>query len=219
MMKLARKLKHYLQTKIYHAWLNVSRELERNSIIEIKKKIHCNPDKINFGGIPDEFNGGQYMYVGDGTFFSVHLSMNATDSYPTDEDNVIVIQKMNPLLEIGENCAFGAYNHITCTNHISIGSNLLTGRWVTITDNSHGGRSAEDMAVSPSRRKIYSKGKVIIGDNVWIGDKASILPNVRIGNNVIVGANSVVTKDVPSYCIVAGNPAKVIKQHFCQVLD
>lgn len=53
---------------------------------------------------------------------------------------------------------------------------------------------------------------MIIGNNVWIGDKATILPNVSIGNGAIIAANSVVTKDVPEYCIVAGNPAKIIKQ-------
>lgn len=48
-----------------------------------------------------------------------------------------------------------------------------------------------------------SKGEVIIGDNVWIGDKATILPGVKIGNNSIIAANSVVTHDVPHYAMVA----------------
>ena len=57
-----------------------------------------------------------------------------------------------------------------------------------------------------------SKGEVEIGNNVWIGDKATILAGVVIGDNVIVAANSVVTKSVPSNTIVAGSPAKIIKQ-------
>ena len=55
------------------------------------------------------------------------------------------------------------------------------------------------------------KADVFIGDNCFIGSKAIILPGVRIGNEVIVGAGSVVTKDIPSNCIVAGNPARIIK--------
>jgi acetyltransferase-like isoleucine patch superfamily enzyme len=52
----------------------------------------------------------------------------------------------------------------------------------------------------------------VIEDNVWIGDKATILANVRIGRCSIVGANAVVTKDVPPYCIVGGNPARIIRK-------
>ena len=60
-------------------------------------------------------------------------------------------------------------------------------------------------------REVISKGAVIIGKNVWIGDKATVLPGVTIGDSVIIGANSVVTKDIPAYSIVGGNPAKIIK--------
>ena len=69
------------------------------------------------------------------------------------------------------------------------------------------------MEIPPTQRPVYSKGPVIIGNNVWIGDKATILPNVSIGNGAIIAANSVVTKDVPEYCIVAGNPAKIINRN------
>ena len=95
---------------------------------------------------------------------------------------------------------------------MKIGKNLLTGRWVTITDNSHGNTDYESLVSPPSQRTIVSKGDVTIGDNVWIGDKATILPGVTIGDGVVVAANSVVTKDVPAYCVVAGNPAKIVKQ-------
>ena len=54
--------------------------------------------------------------------------------------------------------------------------------------------------------------KVIIGNNVWIGGGATILPGVTIGDNVVIGAGSVVTKDVPSNVAVGGNPAKIIKR-------
>ena len=53
---------------------------------------------------------------------------------------------------------------------------------------------------------------VTIGDNVWIGGSATILPGVSIGNNVVIGAGSVVTKDIPDNVVAAGNPARVIKQ-------
>ena len=52
----------------------------------------------------------------------------------------------------------------------------------------------------------------IIGDNVYLGANVCVIGNIRIGNNVIVGAGAVVVKDVPDNCIVAGNPAKIIKR-------
>ena len=70
------------------------------------------------------------------------------------------------------------------------------------------------MLQDPLKRPIVSKGPVRIGDNVWIGDKATILPNVSIGNGAIIAANAVVTKDVPPYSVAAGNPAKIIKTFY-----
>lgn len=59
-----------------------------------------------------------------------------------------------------------------------------------------------------------SKGDVIIGHDVWIGYGATILSGVNIGNGAVVGAKAVVTKDVPPYAIVAGNPARIVKFRF-----
>lgn len=163
--------------------------------------------KVGRGSIfyrPLKLIGGKHIAIGDGTAFGKHCVLCAWDKY-----NKI---KLNPYIEIGNGSDFGEYNHITCTNKIIIGHNVLTGRWVTISDNSHGTSTHEMMEIPPTQRPVYSKGPVIIGNNVWIGDKATILPNVSIGNGAIIAANSVVTKDVPEYCIVAGNPAKIIKQ-------
>ncbi len=117
-----------------------------------------------------------------------------------------------PQLIIGNNCNFGAFNHITCINRIQIGDNCLTGKWVTISDNNHGKTDVKNLKIAPSQRKLYNKGPIVIGNNVWIGDKATILGGVTIGDGAIIAANSVVTKDVQSYCVVAGNPIRVLKK-------
>lgn len=117
----------------------------------------------------------------------------------------------NASITIGNHCSIGEYNHITACNKITIGDGLLTGRYVIISDNSHGGLSEEEANIQPSLRNLKSKGEVVIGNNVWLGDKVAVLSGVHIGNNVIVAANAVVTKDLPDNCVVAGVPARVIK--------
>ncbi|MBQ7736127.1 MAG: acyltransferase [Bacteroidales bacterium] len=114
-------------------------------------------------------------------------------------------------ITIGDHCSIGEHNQITACNKITIGNGLLTGRYVIISDNAHGGLS-EEASIAPLRRKLKSKGEVVIGNNVWLGDKVSVLAGVHIGNNVIVAANAVVTKDIPDNCIAAGVPARVVKR-------
>lgn len=118
----------------------------------------------------------------------------------------------NPSIIIGDNCNIGSYSQITTCNRIVIGNGVLMGRYVLITDNSHGGLSYEESSIRPSMRELTSKGEVIIGNNTWIGERAVILPGVHIGDNVIIGANSVVTKDVPDNCIVTGYSSRIVRK-------
>jgi acetyltransferase-like isoleucine patch superfamily enzyme len=155
----------------------------------------------------DFLNGAPYIFIQEGTSFEKHLFLSAWDKYDSAQGRQI----FNPSIIIGSNCHFGAFNHITAINKIEIGNNVLTGKFVTITDNSHGDADLECLSIEPLLRPIVSKGPVKIGNNVWIGDKATILPNVTIGDGVVIAANAVVTKDVPAYSVAAGNPAKIIK--------
>ncbi len=66
----------------------------------------------------------------------------------------------------------------------------------------------------PAAADLPLKGDTVIGNDVWIGQNAVILPGVHIGNGAIIGANSVVGSDVPAYTIVAGNPARKIRKRF-----
>ena len=115
-------------------------------------------------------------------------------------------------ISIGNHCSIGEYNHITACNKITIGDGLLTGRYVLISDNSHGCLSEKESLIEPAKRELQSKGEIVIGNNVWLGDKVSVLAGVHIGNNVIVAANAVVTKDIPDNCVAAGVPAFVVKK-------
>jgi virginiamycin A acetyltransferase len=70
--------------------------------------------------------------------------------------------------------------------------------------------------VTSQAQEYPFKGDTVIGNDVWIGYEAVIMPGVRIGDGAIVGAKSVVTKDIKPYSIVAGNPARIIRQRFPQ---
>ncbi len=86
---------------------------------------------------------------------------------------------------------------------------------IYISDINHGDYSGEfefsAPHIPPDSRKLYTK-PVSIGNNVWIGENVCILPGVNIGDGCIIGANSVVNGDIADNCMVAGAPAKVIKE-------
>lgn len=89
---------------------------------------------------------------------------------------------------------------------IRLGDNVLIGPNVQLLTPTH--------SLDPERRRAGWEGgePITVGDNVWIGGGAIICPGVSIGANSIVGAGAIVTKDVPANVVVAGNPARVIKQ-------
>jgi acetyltransferase-like isoleucine patch superfamily enzyme len=91
---------------------------------------------------------------------------------------------------------------------VCIGNHVNLAQGITVTALNHN--------FADSSRKIDEQGigtkPVVIGDDVWIGANAVILPGVTIGRHVVVAAGAVVTKDVPDYSLVAGVPAKEIKK-------
>ena len=72
----------------------------------------------------------------------------------------------------------------------------------------------DDWAEAMDGKSYPSKGNTVIGNDVWIGYKATIMPGISIGDGCIIAAHAVVTRDVPPYTIVGGNPAEVIKKRF-----
>lgn len=114
-------------------------------------------------------------------------------------------------LTIKNNISLAPNVYISCANEIIIEDGCLLGENCFITDNYHGRNSKDELDIPPADRKLYSKGPVHIGKNVWLGRNVCVMPNVTIGDYAVIGANSVVTHDIPAYAIAAGCPAKVIK--------
>ena len=113
------------------------------------------------------------------------------------------------LLTIGDRCVIGRGSHIIAHQSITIGDDVWTGPYVYITDQNHG---YEDPDV-PIGRQFPVNRPVSIGAGSWLGAGAIILPGTRIGRNVVVAAGSVVRGDVQDHCVVAGVPARVIREH------
>lgn len=168
--------------------------------LKIKKKL---PNIRDFKiGKLFECTGGNCIFFGSNFKAGIMFRIEAIENYLGD--------KYTPKIEIGDNADFGQSCHIGCINHIKIGDNCLFGSKVLIIDHDHGCTNYYS-DLPPGKRKLFSKGPIFIGDNVWVADGVAILGNVKIGNNAIIGANSVVCNDVPPNSVVAGVPAKVIK--------
>lgn len=104
---------------------------------------------------------------------------------------------------IGRNVAIGAISKVT------IGNSCLISFGVSILDHDHEFR---DPSIAPIASGLTEGKPVIIGDDCFIGAYSFILKGVTLGKHCVVGANSVVTKSFPSYSVIAGNPAKILKR-------
>lgn len=145
----------------------------------------------------------EYIEIGENVQLKGPLRIEAFDKYKN--------QTFSPKIKICDNAVLNAYCHIGCINEVWIGKYTTVAERCLITDHMHGESILEHLEMHTYSRPLYSKGKVRIGDCVQIGEGCVIMPGVTIGDHCIIGANSVVTRDIPSYSIVAGNPAKIIK--------
>lgn len=123
-------------------------------------------------------------------------------------------------IHIGDNTYIGNRTIIGASNLIKIGSDVIISDDVIIFDNNNHPIEPE-LRIKMSRSGNYFSNEwtwqhaksapIVIEDNVWIGKRAAILKGVHIGKGSIIGLGAIVTKDVPPYCIVAGNPARIVK--------
>ena len=109
-------------------------------------------------------------------------------------------------VELGDNSGLGINCRIS--GKARIGNNVMMGPNVSIITRNH---SFERTDIPMNSQGMSEEKPVIIEDDVWLGANAIILPGVTISKGAIVGAGAVVTKDVPEYAIVGGNPAKILK--------
>ncbi|MBE6311004.1 MAG: acyltransferase [Bacteroidales bacterium] len=169
----------------------------------------------------------RYLVFGDSCKFLKSAKINHLHGATKDSviigNNVIVGGTLSVcgqgIIRMGDYSKIGEGSKLLCANEITIGSFSAIGDNTIICDNNNHPVNPKDrliMRKTPSgsieRSWLFSDSSpIIIGENCWIGSNARICKGVTIGDGSIVAANTVVTKDVPANCIVAGNPGKIVK--------
>lgn len=114
--------------------------------------------------------------------------------------------KISSSLRIGDRSGIGV--DCVCAGSVTIGNDVMMAPECVILTRNH---AFDRIDIPMGEQGVQQEKPVFIGNDVWIGRRVIILPGVHIGNGVIIGAGAVVTKDVPDYAVVAGNPARIIK--------
>jgi galactoside O-acetyltransferase len=120
--------------------------------------------------------------------------------YAHDNGKIIIGKRVS----INSNVILGAAND----GEINIGNDVLIGPNVVIRASNH----IYELKSIPINKQGHTGGKIIIEDDVWIGANVVILPNVSVGKGAVIGAGAVVNRDIPTYAMAGGVPAKVISE-------
>ncbi len=146
--------------------------------------------------------GERWMTVGADTLIGAQVTLSAGMVPGQDLGPV-------PVLRIGDRCVIGRGSHIIAHHSLVIGDDVFTGPYVYITDQNHGYADPD----LPIGRHMPLNAAVRIGSGSWLGAGAVVLPGACIGRNVVVAAGSVVRGSVPDRCVVAGVPARIVRQY------
>ena len=148
---------------------------------------------------PLRINGGHNISIGDKVFVQYKTWLAAESLSGYNECEMI----------IEDGCTIGHFNHIYATKKIVLHKDVLTADKVYISDNMHG---YENIDIPIKKHPIVQNREVEIGEGSWLCEHVCVL-GAKIGKHCVIGANSVVTKDIPDYCVAVGAPAKVIKKY------
>lgn len=143
----------------------------------------------------------KFISISDNVFIQPNARIEGVASY----EGVFFF----PHIIINENCTIQQNLHLTCAQSIYIGKNTAIAANVTITDIDHPYVRID----LPIERQPINVSPVYIGDECKIYNNSVVLPGTKMGKHCVIGANSVVSGEIPDYCIVVGAPAKIIKRY------
>lgn len=175
---------------------------------QLRQWIHQAPSALHKRGKdaliyrPRYIDGPQYIQLGENSIVRSHAWLSALDHYGT--------QRYSPTIRIGKNVNIGRYVCLTSILEVVIEDGCLLSEYVYISDLAHGFDPAQGR---PMQQDLTTKGPVTIGENSFLGYRASVLSGVQLGKHCVVGAHSVVTRSFPDYSMVAGVPARLIKTY------
>lgn len=201
------KLLHYIMWKVYSrldaSFKMINYEIELKRISE-KCEI-ANNSRIEFESlIKNNSREKKSIEIGENTFVRGEL----------------IVYDYGGRIKIGNDCFVGQGSRIWSSSKITIGNRVLISHNVNIHDNNSHPLNAIER--HKHYKHIMSKGlnlqislnekDIVIEDDVWIGFNSTILKGVKIGKGAIIGSNTVVTKDVPEYSVLVGNPGKILNK-------
>ncbi len=151
---------------------------------------------------PGALFGERWIRIGDHTLIGPNVSLSA---------GMVPGQEMvtDPVVRIGSRCMIGRGSHIVGHFSIDIGDDVHTGPYVYITDQNHGYEDPDQVV----HAQWPSDVPVRIGSGSWLGTGVVVLPGADMGRNVVVGAGSVVRGAFPDHCVIAGVPARIVRQY------
>ncbi len=118
----------------------------------------------------------------------------------------------NCSLILSDNCEIGRDSTIASHNKVFLGKGVLTGPHVFISDHNHEYQNI-DVPIYKQGVRMFPGDSIFIDEGSWLGTNVVIVGNVHIGKNCVIGANSVVTKDIPDFCVAVGIPARIVKKY------
>jgi len=142
--------------------------------------------------------------LGDDVTLGKDVWLSITDDAPAASGPVVTLES---------GCQLGHRTIVSAKNGIHFERDVITAQEVLIMDHSH---EYEDITRPIRLQGVTEGGRIRIGEGSWIGHGASIIctrGELRLGRNCVVAANALVTRSFPDYCIISGNPARVVKQY------
>ena len=197
------KITRHIKRRVLDALIRLQNDATEKRIQESLGQLKRCGKQVELGTNVSIY-GPKYIEIGDNTKIQSGSRIQAVDHYAPSG------QRFDPHLIIGSRCFIEFHVHIGACYHVEIGNDVMLASGVYISDHQH---RYDDTTKPVSCQPVTENGRIVIGDGCFVGEGACIFSDVVLGKHVVVGANAVVTKSVPSYCVVAGVPGRILRHY------